>query len=255
MKKSILLLVVVGCLGIAEAQTITKISGQYLGISYPDLDGVTIYHQAGAVNNMHLVLTVEFTNGPNDLEEGDSVIIAGDFTQNKFQEDYGNIIIDTAYLGNLFIVRTGGIAAGATKSFEIGDMPVSGNGVSPVNPPNEWRANVEAYCIYTSADGNLYRSGLPKKTVSLFLVNNTAVLESAMAAVKVFPTLASDEIQLTNLKNTDVAVYSLVGQQMLTYSNLTGNASIDVSSLANGIYFVKMQNGSVVRTEKIKIVR
>ncbi|MCL2132302.1 MAG: T9SS type A sorting domain-containing protein [Lentimicrobiaceae bacterium] len=86
--------------------------------------------------------------------------------------------------------------------------------------------------------------------------NVVAVSEASLAAVSVFPTLVtSDELQLTNLVNTDMAIYSLVGQQMIAHSNVTGDASIDVCTLSNGIYFVRIQNGSAVRTEKIAIVR
>jgi hypothetical protein len=111
--------------------------------------------------------------------------------------------------------------------------------------------------MYASTYGHLKGKNDPMDiTRNFYLIQDvTSVSESALAVVKIFPTLVSSELQISNLRNTDVAIYSLVGQQMVKLSDQTGNISIDVSSLANGVYFVKIQSGGAVRTEKIKIVR
>ena len=252
MKKLILLSISVMCLNFVQAQTITKISGRYMATNYPDLNGAIIYHQQRYINNVSLILSVEYTNGPNALENGDIVIIAGEFTRVPF--DFDDITIgEDSYKGAIFEVK-GSLAAGAPCVFEIGSMSISSSGTTEIDEVTQ-EGIVRAKCIYTSADGNLKNASLPEKVATFTLVNTSSISESAVAAVKIFPTLVSNELQVTNLKNTDVSIYSLVGQQIAAYSDLTGNTSIGVNTFPNGIYFVKIQNGNSIRTEKIRIVR
>ncbi|MCL2130955.1 MAG: T9SS type A sorting domain-containing protein [Lentimicrobiaceae bacterium] len=260
MKKVILLLVAVSCLGFANSQTITQILGKSnMGIAnFENLDGATITYMKNTVFGVQLKLAFEFTNGSNELEVGDIIVIGGTFSQEAFSDgdsiEIGGV---PTYKGFLFNV-TENIAPGATFVFEEPyPVAVTNNGYQQIDE-RTFLVGARARCSYTSKDGDLLSKNppLPETTAVCTLVNNTAVSEAALAVVRVFPTLVTgEELQLTNLVNTDVAIYSLVGQQMIAHSNLTGNASVDVSTLANGIYFVRMQNGSAVRTEKIKIVR
>jgi hypothetical protein len=53
----------------------------------------------------------------------------------------------------------------------------------------------------------------------------------------------------------NVEIYNIVGQQLVKYENISGDFSVDMSEYSNGIYFVRLQNGKSVRTEKIKLVK
>jgi len=252
MKKLILLVVAVSCLGFTQAQKVTKIFITGEGENNWELKGDTIFYQK-QLYNLSFSLSFEFENGEKELNAGDSVIIKGSFTSQTYEDAESPYTIDgIAHRGFLFIVPSGGLAPNETCRFtDPYKQPVSSSGVA-----GNGETDGTAKCDYASGYGDLSTPPAPDVRGKFYLIRSTeSVLESAIAAVKVFPTLASDEIQVTNLANTDVAIYSLVGQRMLVHSNLTGNVSIDVSSLANGLYFVKMQNGSAVRTEKIKIVR
>ena len=247
MRKVILLLVAVGCVGFLNAQTITDVKVEYQKKEYGN--GDTIYY-VGAHYNMTMWLHYEFKNGSKPLKgtvrdehgeivtPGDTIIIKGSLTGNTFT--------------SVFVLEEGEDIA-PTETFVLHD-PAAVNISNNTRELNETtrRGSADAECSYTSADGAV---NLSKKMVYFYLINVTSVSEASLAKVKVFPSLASDEVQVINLNNSNVAIYSLVGQQMIAQSNLTGNVSIDVSSLVNGIYFVKIQNGSAIRTEKIKIVR
>ena len=259
MKKFILVLVAVSSLGFTtQAQKVTKIYGSYA--KYKDVEfssrGDTFYYQ-GAVFNVSFRLSFEFKNGGMHLNGGDTVIVGGSFTGQVYSDDPDNpyVINGNTYKGLLFKVPTGGIAPDSSYVFEDKyAIKVSYGGVNG----STGSASVNSNCMYVSSYGHLKYEKTQPYDVSrnFYLIQDIdAVSEAALATVKIFPTLVSNELQLTNLRNTDVAVYSLVGQQMLKYSDQTGNISIDVSSLANGIYFVKIQSGGAVRTEKIKIVR
>jgi len=251
MKKIILFLVAVSCLGFAQAQRVTKIyvSGEGGAIDR-ELKGDTLYYSnSSQTYRPSYRLSFEFENGETALNGGDTVVIMGTFAAVAYEGYESPYTINGKdYKGLLFIVPAGGIAPNDTWVFkDNANQAVTSKG-------EDGRVNATAKCAYTSGYGHLEKA-TPDVMPYFYLFNTNGIAESAIAAVKVFPTLASDEIQVINLKNTDVAIYSLVGQQMVAHSDLSGNVSIDVSTLANGIYFVKMQNGSAVRTEKIKIVR
>ena len=78
----------------------------------------------------------------------------------------------------------------------------------------------------------------------------------ALKEVKVYPNPVRDNLKIENLNEvTDISVYTITGQVVRTVSSIMGSAEIDMSGLANGLYFVKMQNGKSIRTEKIQVVR
>jgi len=239
MRKVILLLVAVGCVGFSNAQTIEKITGRYFGKDYRlDGNGETIYFKESMIMNVTLTLSVDFKNGSNQLKAGDTVILTGSLTGKPFTEPF---------------ILSGDIEPNEVCPFYLPSENLSNNTDWVSDKPLTYRGRVDARCSHTTADGDV---SLPKtEGIFLLIQSDESVSEAALAKVKVFPSLASDEVQVINLNNSNVAIYSLVGQEMIAQNNLTGNVSFDVSSLANGIYFVKIQNGSAVRTEKIKIFR
>jgi len=263
MKKIIFLLVAVGTLSFAQAQTITKISGRKMVGSLVDLNGAEISY-TGNIVGQFLYLSFEFTNGENKLNAGDDVIISGKFAAISFQEDDDIIIGEDSYIGFHFIVPSGGIAANAThvfdKNFQGYDLQcivTSTGGVTVIEEGKKYGVNVWAQCIYTSTEGDM-RTQQPTPDINntFYFVNpGNSVNEVSVSSIKMYPNPATTDLLFTNLKNTDVSIYNFVGQEMATYQNLTGNTTINVNALTNGIYFVKMKNGTSVRTEKVKIVR
>lgn len=253
MKKFILLLVTVSCFGGVQAQRVTKIYVSNNSYNNVELNnGDTLFYK-GEIRNVTFRNSFEFTNGSNQLNDGDSVIIKGS-TVGATYEDADLYTIDgKSYKGLLFIVPAGGIAPHATYKFnDMYPQAINNNAVDE----STGATNANAKCVYVSTYGNLETPSTPDKSVAFYLIQNTtSISESAIADVQIFPTLASNDLHLTHLKNTDVSIYSLVGQQIAVYKDLTGDISIDISTISNGIYFVKIQNGSSVRTEKIKIVR
>jgi len=73
-------------------------------------------------------------------------------------------------------------------------------------------------------------------------------LETAVNTVnyqdfKVYPNPATDYIRFTSVNEVSgISIYNAIGQEVLRKSNITRGSTIDVTSLENGIYFVKSQD-------------
>jgi len=84
----------------------------------------------------------------------------------------------------------------------------------------------------------------------------TSVNENTMKSVKIYPNPIRDNLKIENLNEaTDINIYTVTGQLVRTILSAEGSTEIDMSNLSNGMYFIKMQNGKSIRTEKIQIVR
>ncbi|MDO5968245.1 T9SS type A sorting domain-containing protein [Flavivirga aquimarina] len=77
-----------------------------------------------------------------------------------------------------------------------------------------------------------------------FELNNT---------VKLYPNPANDILNITNAQGLKVSIYSILGEQVLTtkLEQANANATIDISSLKTGVYFVKTANANRAITKKI----
>jgi hypothetical protein len=102
------------------------------------------------------------------------------------------------------------------------------------------------------------------KTLNTACFTDTKDVEKYIAATKLYPTVANDqimlEIDLVNSADLNVVIYGSYGQhfgQMLTEKAPAGQQSyrLDVSHLTPGIYFVQIQAGAAVKTEKLIVVR
>jgi hypothetical protein len=72
----------------------------------------------------------------------------------------------------------------------------------------------------------------------------------------IFPNPVRDQLKIENLNEaTDICLYNITGQLIQRIPSVMGNAAMDVSSLSNGLYILKMQNGNNIRTEKIQVIK
>jgi hypothetical protein len=60
---------------------------------------------------------------------------------------------------------------------------------------------------------------------------------------------------LSDAETVSVKVYDLTGKSVLILENVVSNTDLDVSTFKKGIYFVRIENGSYVRTSKLIISR
>ena len=84
--------------------------------------------------------------------------------------------------------------------------------------------------------------------VDTFLSND----EFNMNAFKYYPNPTENILKLSYTdKLTNVVIYNVVGKQMLTKPLNGNNGEIDMSGLADGVYFVKVFSGDVSKTVKV----
>ena len=80
-------------------------------------------------------------------------------------------------------------------------------------------------------------------------LTNLSVKEQSFLNAKLYPNPTNGQLTVEMEGLTEVEVYNLVGQSLLRKDASEGSAIIDMSSLQNGVYMVKVsaQAGSVMQ--------
>ena len=82
--------------------------------------------------------------------------------------------------------------------------------------------------------------------------SNDAVVEKQAIEVAVMPNPTSGKITVNaNISEGNVAVYDMLGKQVMTDKIVDGIAEFDLSELTQGVYFIKISDESSVKTVKI----
>lgn len=92
-------------------------------------------------------------------------------------------------------------------------------------------------------------------SVVKFTTGVTKVSIAAKDDVIVYPNPARNEVNVTFSKDAgvkSVAVYNLVGKQMMAYRTTGNSAKLDIDKIPSGIYFIRLMdgNGQVVTTRR-----
>ena len=73
--------------------------------------------------------------------------------------------------------------------------------------------------------------------------------------VNVFPNPASTAITVENVAGAQISVFNIAGQEVLSVEAANANETLNVSALPEGMYIVRVVNGTEVGTSKVSIVR
>ncbi len=73
--------------------------------------------------------------------------------------------------------------------------------------------------------------------------------------INVYPNPAKDQISIDNAEYATVQVYNMIGEIVVTESNINNNAKLDLSSLSEGTYLVKVIENNSITTKKITLVK
>jgi hypothetical protein len=91
-----------------------------------------------------------------------------------------------------------------------------------------------------------------------YLVVDDITIESAVAVennvaakVAVYPNPAADVVTVANAENSNIVVTNMVGSVVASVENASANQTIDISTLANGTYFVRV-NAEVFKINVVK---
>ncbi len=209
--------------------------------------------------------TVEL-NGTN-VEEWDdlgvAIIVQDNSSKFVFQSDYSieNMVYATeGRLSNIYL--DGSALAGFDPDvmdydvvLPLGtvEMPVitaelmDANGIKVIVPANEFPGT-------TTIDS--YGEDLATHyTYNINLSVLTDIGNEAFEAVQVYPNPTNGKLFLRGTENTDIKIYSIIGTEVATFENFTGN-TIDLSEFDNGIYFINiiLEDKTIVN-KKINLFR
>ncbi len=105
--------------------------------------------------------------------------------------------------------------------------------------------NVYIAIVHTGYDG----VGLLIDDVTI--AATTAVEENIAEAIAVYPNPANSVITIANAEGQDITIVNTLGQVVSEINNAAANQTIDISNLANGTYFVKV-NAEIVKINVVK---
>ena len=100
-------------------------------------------------------------------------------------------------------------------------------------------------------DIRIYSRILNQFEVNALLKNTTTgVFQNEKAGVKVYPNPATDYINIDCKENDVIEIYNIGGTLMKSLKSAGQKSTINVSTFPNGIYLVKLSNGSGIATNK-----
>ncbi len=254
MKKFILLFAVaaIASFTVVEAQTITKIYGKNTLGNNPFVNFETDTLQYTPANNARLNVNVRFAivyeNGPIALATGDTIVLDLKIATKSIFDNDGD---------TLFYVL--GEDLGANDTLLINMNSIAEN---MQNFPNAFTSLDEfrdegpiTATVFRTSKFSVTNKNKQVTAYFLRIANSNSVAEKAIKNVQLYPNPVSSNLTITNLKNMNVEIYNVVGQRISHHEDISGDLSINMGEFPDGIYFVKMQNGKTVRTEKIKLVK
>jgi len=280
MRKYIILFTAMACLfSTVQAQKITKVYARIALGNQPwlDVENDTIYFfNAKGIDGVQLQFKFEFTNGSNPMFKDDTVFVQGLISGSVFSWMKDSIRTTKWERGYAYIL-TDSLSANDKIEFEIKDVEETmGDYYNIIHTPRcekvyedeetgekdtIYKVPICAQIIYASNYPviNIVSTRLCEDSVLMTRPKNSdppdVVTESVMDKVKMYPNPVTSTLTVTNLKNMHVEIYNIVGQQIVKHEDVSGDISIEMKEYSDGIYFVKIQNGKSVRTEKIKLVK
>ena len=82
-----------------------------------------------------------------------------------------------------------------------------------------------------------------------------AAAQNVVEGIEMYPNPSNGIVNFTNVENATIEVYNMMGQVVASESNVSENASIDLSGVANGNYIVRIVKDGAIATSKLNIVK
>jgi hypothetical protein len=101
--------------------------------------------------------------------------------------------------------------------------------------------------IHCYSDMNMYNLYVDNFSIDF----STNVEKEVASAISVFPNPANNIITIANAENANITIINMVGAVVSTVDNASANQTIDISELANGTYFVRV-NSEVFKINVVK---
>jgi len=265
--------------GTIEIQNLGNNTLTSLAISY-EINGGTpgVYNWTGNLTSLYsetielpgIPFTAQATNTltvtlPNDDENGNNGITTdfdtavetiGNLTLTintdssgiqlrwNIQDSSGDVVEEGGPYANnsQFIID---LALNASDCYTFTLTDTGENGGEPVNLSDN--NGVEVY----DTDGN-YGAGAQ---ANFSADGNLGVNESKLDGVVIYPNPTKNILNIVNAENASIEIFNILGQAVYNKSNIDLNEEVNVSNLNSGAYFVKITDGTAVKTDKFIINR
>ncbi|RMA57737.1 T9SS type A sorting domain-containing protein [Ulvibacter antarcticus] len=142
------------------------------------------------------------------------------------------------YDNNVTIERTYNFGLGCYYTFTLIDA--AGNGGTTLTLTDETGNQ------FFETDGSF-----TNEAVSEF--SSTGALgvdDNALQGVKIYPNPVTSVLNIQNAEKASIVVFNMLGQTLLSKSDISMNEQIEVSQFSAGTYFVKIIDGNAVKTAK-----
>ena len=110
--------------------------------------------------------------------------------------------------------------------------------------------DIEAYTIELLAQGDYFSDA------QIFTLDvSVGFGEFGQKEVNVYPNPTRQKINIDNVEGAYIVVYNMLGEVITEVNDAKQKELIDLNGNRNGIYFVRILNGTEVITRKINLVR
>jgi hypothetical protein len=151
------------------------------------------------------------------------------------------------------------IQSGGDKSAEIGAQ-LDPDAASALYLADPWDPGPRHYFNGEMADLRIYNYSLSEDEIGevmhLYLTPTIChdAVKNIYTSFSVYPNPAGDVLYISNINDADVSVFDNVGKLVLKQRLIRSN-HIDISSLTEGIYFLKISTDQATEIIKISVIR
>ncbi|MDD3281168.1 MAG: T9SS type A sorting domain-containing protein [Bacteroidales bacterium] len=231
MKKFILLpFLAVGFL-IANSQEITDIGYNNSGTPV-NLNGMT-FNNVPQNTQISFPIIIYFKNTGADLNSGDSLYLDMQFNENA--------------LGILKIFFDKTFATNAETYIGI-NFNIQTSAFKETN-------TICCSCIQAIRSGVEETLAGTQKCVTFTVLFANSITEIADNKIKTYPNPVKENLYIENAENSNIYVYNTLGKLLKKVQHVSKTTEINVSDLSNGMYVIKIQNGTAIQTKKIQILK
>ncbi len=104
-------------------------------------------------------------------------------------------------------------------------------------------------------EGGLYQDPNPNNNTKCITVEYDNGIHVNNNTVNVFPNPANTTLTVENIAGAQISVFNIAGQEVLSVESANANETLNVSALPEGLYIVRVVNGTEIGTSKVSIVR
>jgi hypothetical protein len=94
---------------------------------------------------------------------------------------------------------------------------------------------------------NVTKQVMQSKTAQVGLLSNDSYVKNK---INIFPNPANDFIKLSNIDQANIVITDITGKVVLNQVNVSEDASINISNLTSGVYFVSVNTENIQETIK-----